>query len=91
MRTLTIGAVNLDSASGFFEALKGHGFHAELLVEYGHTYQVRVRLDGSKHDINRVLNMLQEHVTARAAGAERLEMDGRSLTMQPVPEAGGSS
>lgn len=87
MRSLTIAAVNRRSARGFLDALTDAGLDAELRKESDGTYCVEVRMDGADRDIHRALSALEEHVTARASGPARLELDGRSYTLEAVPDA----
>lgn len=90
MRTLTIGAESLASARGFLDALEG--FPAELMMASDGTYQVQIGLDETNRSAIEVLNTLEQVVTERAAGAARLELDGRRYLLdvgdvEPAPDA----
>lgn len=79
MRTLTIGAANLASARGFLDALDG--FQAKLLSTSDGTYNVEISLDETNRSAIEVLNTLEQHVTERASGPARLELDGRNYLL----------
>lgn len=88
MRNLTIGAASLESAQGFFDALSDFG--PSLVRTEDGDYEVWVTMDASNRRVLEALNALEKHVTERAAGPARLELDGRSYSLdagEPVPEA----
>jgi len=79
MRTLTIGTTSLASAQGFLEALEG--FQAELVTTHDGNYQFQISLDETNRSAIEVLQALEQHVTERASGTARLELDGRRYLM----------
>ena len=90
MRNLTIGAASLESAQGFFDALNDFG--PSLVRTEDGNYEVWITLDTSNRRVLEALNALEKHVTERAAGPARLELDGRSYLLdgadaEPAPDA----
>lgn len=83
MHTLTIGAASLASARGFLDDLQG--FEAELVETAPGTYEVRISLRG-RDEIHEALHAIDAHVTARAAGPARLDLDGSRYLLEPVPD-----
>ena len=74
VQTLTIGAVSLESARGFFVSL--NRFHAELVETADGRHEVRVRVYEDR-EIYGVLDAIERHVTERADGPARIDLDGR--------------
>jgi hypothetical protein len=58
------------------------GFEAELVESEDGRYDVQVSLDNNR-DINRVLGAIDTHVTERADGPARLDLDGRHYLIEP--------
>jgi hypothetical protein len=79
MRGITIDAKTLRSAQALYEAL--YAFRPELTGSEDEGYRVTVEFGDSARQIDSILNALQEHVTQRATGPTRLELDGRRYTM----------
>ena len=85
MESLTIHAVNRESAEGYCGRL--YGFGATLIeIESGH-YGVRVPLMGSDRQTVAVLRALELYVTERDDGPARVEFNGHRYTMNPLAEA----
>jgi hypothetical protein len=80
-QTLTIGPASLEKARAMLECLRG--FEAELVASEDGRYEVQVRLD-SDRDINRVLLAIDTHVTERADGPARLDLNGRRYVIEPA-------
>lgn len=59
------------------------GFEAELVEGEGGRYQVQVNLEGDR-DIGNVLGAIDTHVTERADGPARLDLDGRHYLIEPA-------
>jgi hypothetical protein len=59
------------------------GFEAELVEHEDGRYDVQVSLNGDR-DINRVLGAIDTHVTERADGPARLDLDGRRYLIEPA-------
>jgi hypothetical protein len=59
------------------------GFEAELVENEDGHYQVQVSLDGDR-DIGNVLGAIDTHVTERADGPARLDLDGRRYHIEPA-------
>jgi hypothetical protein len=59
------------------------GFEAELVENEDGRYDVQVSLDDDR-DISRVLGAIDTHVTERADGPARLDLDGRHYLIDPA-------
>jgi hypothetical protein len=59
------------------------GFEAEVVESEDGRYEVQVILAGDR-DINRVLGAIDTHVTERADGPARLDLDGRRYLIEPA-------
>jgi hypothetical protein len=59
------------------------GFEAELVESEDGRYQVQIILAADR-DINRVLGVIDTHVTERADGPARLDLDGRRYLIEPA-------
>lgn len=59
------------------------GFEAELVTDGDGRYDVQVSLHDDR-DINRVLGAIDTHVTERADGPARLDLDGRHYLIEPA-------
>jgi hypothetical protein len=59
------------------------GFEAGLVEGEAGRYEVQVSLDGDR-DINDVLGTIDAHVTERADGPARLDLDGRRYLIEPA-------
>jgi hypothetical protein len=59
------------------------GFEAELVESEDGRYEVQVIL-GSDRDVNRVLGAIDTHVSERADGPARLDLNGRSYVIAPA-------
>jgi hypothetical protein len=81
VQTLTIGPASLERAQAMLECLRG--FEAELVENEDGRYDVQVNLNGER-DINHVLGAIDTHVTERADGPARLDLDGRRYLIQPA-------
>jgi hypothetical protein len=79
-QTLTIGPGSLERARAMLECLGG--FEAEIVEREDGLY-VQVRL-ASDRDINRVLGAIDTHVSERADGPARLDLDGRRYLLEPA-------
>lgn len=80
MRSLTVQAESLQSARGLYEALSG--FDPELSGSDDEGYEVAVELGGFDRQVITVLDVIQHHVSERHVGSARVELGGRSYTMQ---------
>jgi hypothetical protein len=80
-QTLTIGPGSLERARAMLECLGG--FEAELVESEVGRYDVQVRL-ASDRDINRILGAIETHVSERADGPARLDLDGRRYLIEPA-------
>ena len=78
---LTIGPASLARAQAMLECLRG--FEAELVESEDGRYDVQVSLDDDR-DISRVLGAIDTHVTERADGPARLDLDGRHYLIDPA-------
>jgi uncharacterized protein (UPF0262 family) len=78
---LTIGPASLERARAMLECLRG--FEAELVENEDGRYDVQVSLDDDR-DISRVLGAVDTHVTERADGPARLDLDGRHYLIDPA-------
>jgi hypothetical protein len=58
-------------------------FEVELVESEDGRYEVQVSLDRNR-DINRVLGAIDTHVTERADGPARLELNGRRYVIEPA-------
>ena len=81
LQTLTIGPASLKRARAMLECLQG--FEAELVESEDGRYHVQVSLEDDR-DINRVLGAIDTHVTERADGPARLDLDGRHYLIEPA-------
>lgn len=81
LQTLTIGPASLGRARAMLECLRG--FEAELVENEDGRYDVQVSLHNDR-DINRVLGAIDTHVTERADGPARLDLDGRRYLIEPA-------
>jgi hypothetical protein len=81
LQTLTIAAASLDSARALLDCLGG--FQAEIVKSEGGDYEVRVSVE-SDRDINNALGAIDRHVTERADGPARLDLDGRHYLIAPA-------
>jgi hypothetical protein len=79
MRAITVEARSLDSARGFCDALAQ--FHPQLTGSDAGSYRVSVELGESDSEIVALLDALEKHVTERATGPARVELDGRHYTL----------
>jgi hypothetical protein len=89
MQTLTIEAASAASARGMIDALSE--FRASLVVDETGRNKVVVELGADDREIGGVLNALEQHVTERAEGPARLELEGREYTLHPRPDRGEAS
>jgi uncharacterized protein (UPF0262 family) len=80
-QTLTIGPASLERARAMLACLGGFG--AELVESEDGRYDVQVSLAGDR-DINRVLGAIDTHVTERADGPARLDLNGRRYLLEPA-------
>jgi hypothetical protein len=80
-QTLTIGPASLERARAMLESLRG--FEAELVKSEDWGYDVQVILAGDR-DINRVLAVIDTHVSERADGPARLDLEGRRYLIEPA-------
>ena len=78
---LTIGPASLERARAMLECLRG--FEAKLVESEDGRYDVQVSLDDDR-DISRVLGAIDTHVTERADGPARLDLDGRHYLIEPA-------
>jgi hypothetical protein len=82
MRAITVEAKSLESARDLYTAL--FAFRPALTGSDEQGYRVTVELgSGSDRQIIAILDALEEHVTERASGPARIELDGRRYTMHP--------
>jgi hypothetical protein len=82
MRAITLEARTLESARDLYNAL--FEFRPALTGNDAQGYRVTVELgNGSDRQILAILHALEEHVTDRASGPARIELDGRRYTMHP--------
>jgi hypothetical protein len=81
LQTLTIGPASLERAQAMLDCLQG--FAAELVQNEDGRYEVRVSVDSGR-DINRALGAIDAHVTERADGPARLDLDGRRYLIEPA-------
>jgi hypothetical protein len=84
MQSLTIEARSLESAREFCAALSE--FDAELAETGNGGYQVKVAFAAGNRAILRVLRALEDHVTERADGPAKLDLDGRGYTIHPATD-----
>jgi hypothetical protein len=80
MRRLTIEAASALSARDFYDALSA--FKREIEKSKDGRWRVSVSLDPTDGAIVSLLNALQHHVSERATGPARLEMDGNSYLLE---------
>ena len=80
-QTLTIGPGSVERARAMLECLDD--FEAEIVEREDGLYDVQVSL-ASDRDINRVLGAIDTHVSERADGPARLDLDGRRYLMEPA-------
>ena len=59
------------------------GFEAELVESEDGRYDVLVSIDDER-GINRVLGAIDTHVSERADGPARLDLDGRHYLIEPA-------
>ena len=59
------------------------GFEAELVENEDGRYDVQVSL-ATDRDINRILGAIDTHVSERADGPARLDLDGRRYLIEPA-------
>ena len=81
LQTLTIGPASRERARAMLECLRD--FEAELVDNEDGRYHVQVSLEDDR-DINRVLGAIDTHVTERADGPARLDLDGRHYLIEPA-------
>jgi hypothetical protein len=81
---LTIHAASPASGRAMLAALSG--FRAELL-ESADGCEVVVSLGRDDSEIVAVLNALEQHITERASGPARIDLNGRSYFMHPEPDS----
>lgn len=81
MRTLTIGAVSLESACGFLNSLRQ--FQADLVETASGSYEVRILLHG-RSEIHEALHAIDDHVTNRADGPVRPDLERVARKVSPV-------
>ena len=81
LRTVTIGPAGLERAQAMLESLRD--FEAELVENDDGRYDVQVSLDNDR-DINRVLGAIDTHVTDRADGPARIDLNGRDYLIEPA-------
>jgi hypothetical protein len=79
--TLRIGAASLESARALLECLRG--LEAELIESDDGNYEVQISLAGDR-EINDALGAIDRHVTERADGPARLDLDGRQYLLEPA-------
>jgi hypothetical protein len=79
MRAFTVEARSLDSARGIRDAL--FQFRPQLTGSDEEGYRISIELGEADSEILAVLNALEQHVTERAAGPARVELDGRGYMM----------
>jgi hypothetical protein len=89
VETLTIQAASHESARSLLGALTE--FEAELIETLDGRWEVVVNLGRGDREVVAVLNALEAHVTQRARGPARLELNGRSYVMHPERESGTSA
>ena len=82
VQTLTITALNLESAQGFLRGLAS--FDAELTADEDDTYRVQIKLGHGDREIISVLNALEAYVTRRREGPAVVGLAGRSYTLHPA-------
>jgi uncharacterized protein (UPF0262 family) len=80
-QTLRIGPASRERARAILDCLRG--FEAELVESEDGSYDVQVILAGDR-DINRALGAIDTHVSERADGPVRLDLDGRRYLIEPV-------
>jgi hypothetical protein len=80
MRSLTIEARNPESARELYSALAE--FHPELAGSDEEGYRVSVELGSFDRQVVAVLSVIERYVTERSDSA-RVELDGRTYTVQP--------
>jgi uncharacterized protein (UPF0262 family) len=78
---VTIGPAGLERAQAMLESLRD--FEAELVENDDGRYDVQVSLDNDR-DINRVLGAIDTHVTDRADGPARIDLNGRDYLIEPA-------
>jgi hypothetical protein len=83
LQTLIIAVASLESGRAFLECLRG--FEAELVQSEDGNYQVQISITGDR-DINDALGAIDRHVTERADGPARLDLDGRHYLIEPVAQ-----
>jgi hypothetical protein len=83
MQTLTIDASTKDVAQGLRGALRDFGPQVQEKPHGG--YQVVVSLRGGDAQVIGILSALERHVTERGNGPARVELAGRSYTLQAEP------
>jgi hypothetical protein len=81
LQTLVIGPASLERARAMLECLGG--FEAELVASEDGRYDVQVSLEYER-DISRILGAIDTHVTERADGSARLDLDGRHYLIEPA-------
>jgi hypothetical protein len=82
MRAITVEAKSLESARDLYNAL--FEFRPALTGSDAQGYRVTVELgSASDRQIIAILDALEQHVTERASGPARIELDWRRYTMHP--------
>jgi hypothetical protein len=87
LRAINIEAKSLESARALYAALSK--FDPELVGNKDDGYRVSIDLGGGDSQIVAVLDALETHVTERAGGPARVELDGRHYTLHgepPIPD-----
>jgi len=78
VKALTIETASQQCATALHEALSR--FRPELVGDAAH-WRVRVPLAG--RDVVEILNVIEQHVVARASGPALVDLDGRSYMLEP--------
>jgi hypothetical protein len=82
MRSLTVEARSLESARSLYDALSE--FHPQLTGSADEGYYVTVELGSVDRVTVAVLDAIQRYVSRRADGPARVELDGRSYTLEAI-------
>ena len=85
MHKLTIAAASRQSALGFHAALAD--FQTVLIRRPDERYDVEIFLGrGGDREIIGVLNAIELYVSRRASGPARIDPEGHSYVLHPVPD-----
>jgi hypothetical protein len=82
MHTLTLGASNLQVASGLCGALSS--FRPKVTEASDGSYQVVVELGDDDTEIGAILAALEQFVADRENGSVRVQLDGRRYMLHAV-------